>query len=106
MRVLSDFLTKEVRAKSVLGKIEAMRTHNLVRTLATPIFTRTTKGTDAEASGTKSMYKNRWEHFHSFCCLVGFYTCSLLLDHEACPDRPIPVETDMIHLYIAYNDKF
>jgi hypothetical protein len=79
-----------------------MLTHNLARTLPIPIYTRTTKGTDAEESGTKSAYKKRWEHFHSFCVLVEFYTCALLLNREGCPDSPIPVEIDMIHLYIAY----
>jgi hypothetical protein len=80
----------------------AMHTHGLVRTLPTPMYTRTLKGTDAEESGTKSAYELRWRHFHGFCVLVGFYTCSLLLDRDACPDRSIPVETDMICLYIAY----
>jgi hypothetical protein len=99
---LSDLLTDAVREKAVLGKIEAMATHSLVRTKSTPIYTRTTKGTDAVASGTKAMYENRWDHFHSFCVLLGFYTCSLVLDRDGCPDSPIPVETDTIRMYIQY----
>jgi hypothetical protein len=99
---LSDLLTDAVREKAVLGKSEAMLTHSLVRTNSTPIYTRTTKGTDAAASGTKVMYENRWDHFHSFCVLLGFYACSLLLDRDGCPDSPIPVETYTIRLYIQY----
>jgi hypothetical protein len=79
-----------------------MRTHGLVRTLPTPVYTRTLKGTDAELSGTKGSYESRWCHFHAFCVLVGFYTCSLVLDRDACPDRPIPVEPDTIRLYVQY----
>ena len=79
-----------------------MCTHNLQRTLPTPIYTLTVKGTDAEKSGTRTDYEMRWRRFHAFCVLVGFYTCTLLLDREACPDRPIPVEINMICLYVAY----
>jgi integrase len=99
---LSSLLTKRVLNKAQSGKKAAMRTHNLVRTLPTPQYTRTSKGTDAEDSGTKSAYEDRWSHFHAFCVLVGFYTCSLVLDRDACPDRPIPVEIDTIRLYVAY----
>ena len=53
---LSDLLTDAVREKAVLGKSEAMLTHNLVRRNDTPIYTRTTKGTDAGSSGTKATY--------------------------------------------------
>ena len=67
---LSDLLTDAVREKAVLGKSDAMLTHSLVRTKSTPIYTRTTKGTDDVASGTKAMYENRWDHFHSFCVLL------------------------------------
>ena len=95
-------LTAEMLAKAVLGKAEAMLAHGLARTLPTPVYMRTLKGTDAEKSGTKIMYERRWSDFHAFCVLVGFYTCSLLLDRSSCPDRPIPVEPGTIRLYIAY----
>ena len=99
---LSVLVTAEVLALAVIGKSEAMCTHHLVRTLPTPIYTRTVKGTDAEKSGTKGDYEKRWKHFHAFCVLVGKYTCALLLDRDACPDSPIPVETDTIRLYLSY----
>jgi integrase len=99
---LSESNTDDIREKSLVGKAEAMRTHNLERTLPTPVYTRTVKGTDAVESGTKNDYEQRWKHFHAFCILVGFYTCALLLDRDGCPDRPIPVEIDTIRLYVAY----
>jgi hypothetical protein len=99
---LSVLVTAEVLALAVIGKSEAMRTHHLVRTLPTPIYTRTVKGTDAEKSGTKGDYEKRWKHFHAFCVLVGKYTCSLVLDRDGCPDSPIPVQTDTIRLYLSY----
>ena len=100
--LLLDLLTDVVLKRSVLGKSEAMRTHNLVRTKPTPIYTRTSKGTEASVTGTKVAFEQRWDHFHSFCVLLGFYTCSLVLDCDRCPDSPIPVEIDTIRLYIAY----
>ena len=99
---LAALVTDKVIEKAVVGKTEAMRVNNLARTLPTPIYVRNGKGTDAEKSGTKSDYENRWKHFHQFCVLLGFYTCSLVLDRDACPDRPIPVEIDTVRLYIAY----
>jgi hypothetical protein len=101
---LSILLTDEVLEKAAIGKSTAMRMHGLEleRTLSTPMYTCTLKGTYTEESGIKSAYEMRWRHFHGLCVLVGFYTCSLLLDCDACPDRPIPVEIDKICLYIAY----
>jgi hypothetical protein len=100
---LSVLLTKKVLKKADVGKRKALRTHSLARTLSTPLFTRTVKGTDAEKSGTKADYENKWSHFHDFCVLLGFYTCALVLDRENCPDRPIPVEIDSVRMYIQYK---
>jgi integrase len=99
---LQKLLTEQVLRKAVLGKRAAMRKHGLVRTQATPIFTRTSKGTDAVESGTTTQFENRWKHFYSFCVLLGRYTCSLILDRDTCPDQPIPVEIDTLRLYMQY----
>ena len=99
---LTNLLTEAVCDLAVTGKREAMLTHKLVRTLPTPVYTRTKKGTDADESGTRTAYEMRWKHFHAFCVLVGKYTCSLVLDRDECPDSPIPVEIDTIRLYISY----
>ena len=102
MSSLKALITQDVIAKAVIGKEAAMARHGLHRFNPSPVYSRTSKGTDAEASGTQAMYELRWSHFHLFCILVGQYTCSLVLDRERCPDRPIPVEPNTIRLYLSY----